>query len=305
MISRLVRGVAVIAVLAIWTLYLREGLASDDPLRWTNEWLSPAMWSVGGLVVVFVLTFKQAGTRGSPLTNLADMFKRTRIKDPVDGSAQVVSVSSPPRSGQNAGRAMCTMNLVVTVPGQSSVAVDTASLVPLAKWPMPGMALPVIAERNDPQQFKIVWDQVASGWSVGVDQAKRLADQMNSGPHETPTGFPASSSRFVTTNVTINGQPADAEDLAPFEATTGMDLDGDGLIAGNPAGTPNEGGPKAVPLSGDAAKTLLSQFLGAGASQDGLPSDPVSQLERLTELHTSGAITDTEFEAAKKKVLGQ
>jgi hypothetical protein len=33
--------------------------------------------------------------------------------------------------------------------------------------------------------------------------------------------------------------------------------------------------------------------------------DAVGQLEKLAQLHTSGALTDAEFEAAKKKLLGQ
>jgi Short C-terminal domain len=34
------------------------------------------------------------------------------------------------------------------------------------------------------------------------------------------------------------------------------------------------------------------------------PADPSDQIEHLAELHTSGALTDEEFAAAKAKVLG-
>jgi Short C-terminal domain len=34
------------------------------------------------------------------------------------------------------------------------------------------------------------------------------------------------------------------------------------------------------------------------------PADPADQIEHLAQLHTSGAITDEEFAAAKAKVLG-
>lgn len=34
------------------------------------------------------------------------------------------------------------------------------------------------------------------------------------------------------------------------------------------------------------------------------PDDLVAQLERLTALHTSGALSDADFDAAKRKVLG-
>ena len=34
------------------------------------------------------------------------------------------------------------------------------------------------------------------------------------------------------------------------------------------------------------------------------PADPADQIEHLAELHTSGALSDEEFAAAKAKVLG-
>jgi Short C-terminal domain len=34
------------------------------------------------------------------------------------------------------------------------------------------------------------------------------------------------------------------------------------------------------------------------------PADPADEIEHLAQLHTSGALSDAEFEAAKAKVLG-
>ena len=34
------------------------------------------------------------------------------------------------------------------------------------------------------------------------------------------------------------------------------------------------------------------------------PADPADQIEHLAQLHTSGALTDEEFAAAKAKILG-
>ena len=51
---------------------------------------------------------------------------------------------------------------------------------------------------------------------------------------------------------------------------------------------------------------VMHQFL-AGAGQPPLPAgaaDPIAQIERLAELHRSGALTDAEFAAAKAKLLG-
>ena len=47
----------------------------------------------------------------------------------------------------------------------------------------------------------------------------------------------------------------------------------------------------------------------AGNSQDQAqyappPADPADEIEHLAQLHTSGALTDDEFAAAKAKILG-
>lgn len=299
-----------------------------------GTWLMWATWIVPIVLVVVILTVRVAGTRGSVATNLSDMFRRTRLTDPVAASAQVVSASSPPRSGQNAGRAMCALNLVITVPGRQSVATDTACLAPLAKWPTPGMTLPVTADRSDLRRFKIDWDQVATGWDTGVAQAQQLADQINAGtgaPTD-PGGSGIGGPKVVTTSsITINGKPASAADIAPFETMTGMDLDGDGVIGGAAPG--GAGHPEAEPpsghggtwggatvLSGDQATAFLGTFLAGntpgaaarsggdgshGAATGGDASDPVARLERLSALHASGAITDAEYAEAKRQVLGQ
>ena len=47
----------------------------------------------------------------------------------------------------------------------------------------------------------------------------------------------------------------------------------------------------------------------AGGGQDQgqyapLPADPADEIEHLAQLHTSGALSDEEFAAAKAKILG-
>jgi hypothetical protein len=45
--------------------------------------------------------------------------------------------------------------------------------------------------------------------------------------------------------------------------------------------------------------------LAAGAAPAPAPSaDPTAELERLAQLHQSGALTDDEFTAAKARLLG-
>lgn len=236
------RSLAALFALAMCGIYALTALSGDSAHSWANAWMGPATISVIVLVAAFVLTMNRAGTRGSVLSDLGSALHRAKLRDPVEGVAQVVSASGMPRSGQNMGSAMCEMNLVISVPGQPAVAVSKASVVKLAKWPSAGAQLPVMAERSDPREFNILWDRVGTGWDVGVAQAQALADQMSSGAQAAPGGASAfggaptgqTGSPNVITSVTINGQPASPDDLAPFEEMTGMDLNGDGVV-GRPA----------------------------------------------------------------------
>jgi len=230
--------------LAMCSLYVLTGLNAKSTIGWTNAWMGPAMISVMLLVAAFVLTARRAGTRGSVLSDLGSALHRPRFTDPVPGIAQVVTASGLPRSGQNAGSAMCEMHLVVTIPGRPSVAASCANIVPLAKWPTPGTQLPVVAEREDPSTFVISWEKVGTGWDAGAAQAQALAERMNSGgsePMPDPAAgapgvgapgvpLPPGTPRIVSSSVTINGRPATPDEIAAYEALTGMDLDGDGNI---------------------------------------------------------------------------
>lgn len=224
-------------------------------------------------------------------TNLKDALFSPSISDPVQGTAQVVSASMPP--SKNGGGAMCEMSLVVTIPGQPSVAVRKANLVSMAKWPMPGMSLPVVAERTDPGKFRILWDQVATGRERGLFQAQQVADRLNGNGNVNGNGGEAASgaaaglaSLFgagipagVRTSVSINGRPASAQDLSMFEAMTGMDLNGDGVVGGAAAG-------------------------GAGKT-DAESGNAEARLRRLQGLRDAGLVDEDEFQAKRAEILSR
>lgn len=219
-------------------------------------------------------------------SNLKDALFSPSISDPVQGAAQVVSVSMPP--SKNGGGAMCEMNLVITVPGQPSVAVHKANLVSMTKWPMPGMRLPVIAERTDPKKFKILWDQVASGRERGQQQAQQVADRINGDgtAGDAAAGlaglaglFGVGSPAGVHTSVTINGQPASAQDLSVFEAMSGMDLNGDGVVGGTAA---------------SGASTVNANT-----------GDTEARLRHLQALRDAGLINADEFQAKRAEILSR
>ena len=205
--------------------------------------------------------------------NLRDALIKPNLADPVRGTAQVVSSSMPPYKSGGGGGGMCEMNLVVTIPGQPSVAVRKANLVRLSQWPMPGMTLPVLAERGDPRRFNILWDEVSSGAERGAQQAQQVADRINAGGHAgsasatSPQGLAG-----VHTTVTVNGQPATDETLAAIEAMTGLHLDG--LFAA--------GGQGAAGMAGGSVE---------------------SRLARLQSLRDAGLVSDEEYRAKRAEIL--
>jgi hypothetical protein len=219
-----------------------------------------------------------------------------RIKDPVRGSAQIVTMTQAP---DNATSANCRMQLVVSVPGHASYAIDDEYLIKVKKWPSPGQTLPIEASQSDPTKFKILWDEIQS-WEVqGAAQAEQLAAALNQQqpPPVSPEGQPPAG-QGSSAMVMINGRPATPEELKQYEVMTGMDLDGDGKIAG---GAPAQGGGLQGMIAG--AMAAAQQGMPPGPDQPGKADDRVAALERLAALKASGALTDTEFETEKQRIL--
>jgi hypothetical protein len=78
------------------------------------------------------------------------------------------------------------------------------------------------------------------------------------------------------------------------ERVMNTDLDGDGKVAGGAAA------PGGSPMAG-----MLGALGAAATPATPAPAeDVVSQLERLAKLHETGALTDEEFAAEKKKLIG-
>lgn len=108
---------------------------------------------------------------------LLDGFKR--IKDPVRGSAQIVSSTQAPH-GATSGN--CRMHLVVSVPGHQSFAVDDSFLIRVKKWPHAGQTLPIEASQSNPRKFKIRWDEIPTWRDTASAQAAQIAAAMNQQP---------------------------------------------------------------------------------------------------------------------------
>ena len=109
---------------------------------------------------------------------LGDSLRARRMKDPVDGTAQVVGSTHPPES---AGSGNVNLNLVVQAEGIPATPVELDCMAPTSKWPYPGETLPVTIDRDDPTKVKVRWDDVPKHGDAAEQQAQALAAQMNAG----------------------------------------------------------------------------------------------------------------------------
>lgn len=191
---------------------------------------------------------------------LMDAFKGMRIKDPVDVTAQVVSVSRAPHAATH-GTAV--MNLVVQPPGREAVPIEVTSVpAPVAKWPSPGGQLPVTISASDPEKCRVRWDDVPESGDLAADAAQQLAAQLNQGGQ--------------------GGVEIQGGDVSEIVAALQQQYPG--------------------------AQIQVEGAEGAGAAQQPQApagDDRVAQLERLAKLKESGALTDTEFEREKERILGE
>jgi hypothetical protein len=211
-----------------------------------------------------------------------DMFRpaNSPIAGGVEGTAQVVSATS--YSGRGVYQ-KCSMHLVINAPGLTPTAVEFNGIVHNAKWPAAGGILPVSVNPTDPKHYAILWDQVPSRNEVAKTSAEGIASALR--------GDPDALAKLVgggllggSSHVEIIG---DAGQITPEARAklTMFGIDIDSLVA---AGAAQPGG----------AASAFTFAPTAGAD------DSISRLERLTALRDKGTLTEEEFAAEKKKILG-
>jgi len=85
----------------------------------------------------------------------------TQITDGVRGTARVTSASSYDNDPTFGGGVYqnCHMELVVEAPDIPATPASFKGLVHQQKWPLPGMVLPALIERTNPQVVQILWDE--------------------------------------------------------------------------------------------------------------------------------------------------
>jgi hypothetical protein len=116
---------------------------------------------------------------------LGDWAKSKRMKQPVRGTAQVVSASMPPYDATSSN---CAMHLVVSAEGLEPTPVEHTAMVSVKRWPSPGMTLPVTVDQADPTRLKIHWDDVQTGAESAQQQAEQMAEMMKGGAGATAQG---------------------------------------------------------------------------------------------------------------------
>ena len=194
------------------------------------------------------------------------------IEHGVRGTAQVVACSG--YRGRGIWQA-CHMQLVVQADGIPATAVEIDTPAHNQRWPTPGMTLPVTIDPANPQNVRIEWDEVQSSKDRSRMTAEALAATMRGEGGGISAQVPGGA-----TVVNLSGQ-----DLSELSEEKKAKLRMLGIH------------PNALAAAqGAAAGTQAA----GGAEQD-----RVARLERLAKLRQSGALTDAEFEAEKKKVLGE
>jgi Short C-terminal domain len=206
------------------------------------------------------------------------------IKDPVEGSMHVVAAT---QLDAEVLRAPCTITYVIQAPGVEAFSGEQVFEIWSRQWPQPGADLPVVFDREKTDRIEIQWDKVMSTSDSARLHAEELAAQMREGAQPgqaTGTGQPGAP--VVTPIVIGNASPERiAEAMAKAEQALGMDLDGDGKVGG-------------------ATGAGAASGAGGAPSPAAAGGDLASQLERLTKLRDSGALTDAEFESMKRKAIG-
>ena len=97
------------------------------------------------------------------------LFAKLRMKEPVRGTAQVVSATA--HRGDASWQDL-QMNLSVRADGVPPTQVRHSCICRADRWPSPGDVLPVTLDRRKPERLKVEWDEVPdepAGVPGGID----------------------------------------------------------------------------------------------------------------------------------------
>ena len=102
-----------------------------------------------------------------------------RIREPVEGTAQVISATAP--SSHTASWSNVRMRLVVQAPGHAPFQLEHSCMCRADKWPFPGMELPVTFDARDHDRLDVEWKRVPSGHDLAAQQAEAMVQALSGG----------------------------------------------------------------------------------------------------------------------------
>ncbi|MDQ3935440.1 MAG: hypothetical protein M3340_12510 [Actinomycetota bacterium] len=102
------------------------------------------------------------------------LFTKLRMKEPVRGTAQVVSTTG--YRGDSSWQDI-RLTLVVEAEGVPATPVVHRGICRADRWPTPGDVLPVTVDRRKPKRLKVEWDEVRSARDSAWDLATEIAER--------------------------------------------------------------------------------------------------------------------------------
>jgi len=162
----------------------------------------------------------------------------TNITDGVRGTARVISASAYNNDPTYGGGIYqnCHLEVVAEAPGIPATAATVKGLVHQQKWPQPGVVLPALIERTNPQVVQILWDETVDSATLARSEAERVAaERRGEAPNPQPgegspvVGNPVGLGAGTTVNIV-----GDVSKLTPEqkEKLKAMGVDIDALLGG-------------------------------------------------------------------------
>jgi hypothetical protein len=193
-----------------------------------------------------------------------------RMRDPVKGIAQVVSVTAADTSASSGSyRITC----VVTAPGVPATEIVHVGSSTTGKWPSPGDHLAVMVDRADPRRLRIQWNDVPGATAPIPSTRGSVHVHTN-----------------IKTTLKINGRPVDASRFPGLKEALASAI------------TQNTGDPAAM-------KQALEKLIGeegtlAQAIESASPEEAIAdKLRKLQSLKESGLLSEVEYADRRKQIL--
>jgi len=99
-----------------------------------------------------------------------------RIREPVEGAAQVVSATVP--NSHQSSWANVRMRLVVVADGHEPFQLEHSCMCRADKWPRPGMTLPVTFDARDHDRLDVEWKRVPSARDRSAAEAEAMVQAL-------------------------------------------------------------------------------------------------------------------------------